>query len=72
MFTLTPRFILSMRALYHDVDDIDTEFGFTSVPGRNGYGTSIVFADVVQNEGLEQDDEIRMGEMRIRSAGSGV
>jgi hypothetical protein len=73
VFTLTPRFILSMRALYHDVADIDTEFGFTSVSGRNDYGTAIVFADVGQNEeGMEQDDEMPMGEMGLRSAGSGV
>jgi hypothetical protein len=72
VFTLTPRFILSMRALYHDVADIDTEFGFTSVSGRNGYETAIVFADVGQNEGLEQDDEMPVGEMGSRSAGSGV
>lgn len=75
-FTLTPRFILSLRALYArnvqggQGSDIDTAFGFTSAPGHGTVGT-IVFADAEQNEGAEQEEiqmEERAGE--IRNAGS--
>ena len=72
VFTLTPRFILSMRALYHDARDIDTEFGFTSVPGRSLRETAIVFADAGQNEEELEDEEIPMGETEMRNAGSNV
>lgn len=75
VFTLTPRFILSMRQLYARDSrgrggsyDIDTEFGLTSVDGRGVGGTAIVFADVVQNkEGLGRDGEIPMVEMGVGS-----
>lgn len=59
MFTLTPRFILSIRKLYaRDVDGrrgegIDTGFGLSS-SGRSAAGTLIFFANVEQNEGLER------------------
>ncbi|KAI9566856.1 hypothetical protein HD554DRAFT_2174021 [Boletus coccyginus] len=59
MFTLTPRFIISIRELYaRDVqrrrgEGIDTGFGFPS-HGRGGDGTGIVFADrVEEDEGTE-------------------
>ncbi|KAF8553298.1 hypothetical protein OG21DRAFT_1497777 [Imleria badia] len=59
MYTLTPRFILSMRELYaRDVQvghasggGIDTGFGL-SVSGRSG--TAIVFADAGQDEDVEE------------------
>ena len=81
MFTLTPRFILSIRALYArdlrgrtESRDMDNEFGLTSVSGHGVGGTAMVFADVGQNEegleGLEQDGEIPMVEMGVRSAWS--
>ncbi|KAN0094506.1 hypothetical protein V8E55_002793 [Tylopilus felleus] len=78
VFTLTPRFILSVRALYaRDLQggsvphDIDTEFGFTLVSGGGIRESVIVFAEP-DEEGLEQDEEISMEEMGIRSTGSGV
>ena len=54
MFTLSPRFILSIRELYaRDVqgrrgEGIDTGFGLSSVRGAGN--SAIVFADVEQNE----------------------
>ena len=65
MYTLTPRLILSVRELYaHDVrgrrdGGIDSGFG-VSLSGRGASVTEIVFADVEQNEGLEDIEEIRM------------
>ena len=69
VFTLTPRFILSVRALYaRDLQGrlepcrMDTEFGFMSVSASSARRTTLVFADVDQSEeGLEQDEEIPMG-----------
>ncbi|KAG8219165.1 hypothetical protein J3R82DRAFT_4934 [Butyriboletus roseoflavus] len=60
MYTLTPRFILSIRELYaRDVqgrrgEGIDTGFGLLS-SGRGAVGTAMVFADVEPNERLEDD-----------------
>jgi hypothetical protein len=65
LFTLVPRFIVSIREMYaRDVhrgrgDGIDTGFGLMS-SGCNAGGTAIVFADVGQNEGLEDVEEIPM------------
>ena len=65
MYTLTPRFIMSIRELYaRDVHGrqgggIDTGFGLSSV-GRSAGGVAIVFADVEQSEGSEDAEEIRM------------
>ena len=65
IYTLTPRFILSVRELYaRDVqsgrgEGIDTGFGLPST-GRGAGGTGIVFADVEQNEGLEDVEGIPM------------
>ncbi|KAF8553933.1 hypothetical protein OG21DRAFT_1603838 [Imleria badia] len=62
MYTLTPRFIVSVRELYaRDVrgrrgEGIDTGFGLSS--GRGAGGTAIVFADVEQNEGSEDVEEV--------------
>ncbi|KAF8552966.1 hypothetical protein OG21DRAFT_1485804 [Imleria badia] len=61
MFTLIPRFIISIRELYaRDVqgrrgEGIDTGFGLSS-SCRDAGGTAIVFADVEQNEldGVEE------------------
>ncbi|KAN0092658.1 hypothetical protein V8E55_003442, partial [Tylopilus felleus] len=72
MFTLTPRFILSIRRLYaRDVhgrrgEGIDTGFGLSS-SGRGAAGGSIVFADVEQNEDLEGIEEIRMEDRTAQS-----
>ncbi|KAF8553927.1 hypothetical protein OG21DRAFT_1509575 [Imleria badia] len=60
VYTLTPRFIMSIRELYaRDVrgrrgEGIDTGFGFSS-SGRGAGGTAIVFADVERNEGGRGD-----------------
>ena len=61
MFTLTPRFILSIRELYAlDVQGrrgggVDTGFGL-SLSGREADETRRVFANVEQNEGLSVED----------------
>lgn len=63
MFTLTPRFIVSIRELYaRDVQDrrgggIDTGFGL-SFSGRGAVGTGNAITDVEQNEGSENVEEI--------------
>ena len=65
LYTLTPRFILSIREMYaRDVQGrrgsgIDTGFGLSS-PGCDAGGTAIVFADVEQNERSEGVEEIPM------------
>ena len=65
LFTLTPRFIISIRELYaRDVQDrrgggINTGFGL-SLSSRSIGGTEIVFADVEQNEGLGDVEEVSM------------
>ena len=65
IYTLTPRFIMSVRELYaHDlrgrcVGGIDTGFGL-SLSGRDIGATAIMFADVEQNEVSEDVDEIAM------------
>ena len=62
VYTLSPRFILSIRDLYardvrgkHD-SEIDTGFGLSS--GRTAGGSVILFADVEQNEELEGIEEL--------------
>lgn len=61
LFTLTPRFIISIRALYaRDLqgrrgEGIDTGFGLSS--GRNVRST-LVFADVEQNGEMEDIEEV--------------
>ncbi|KAF8554411.1 hypothetical protein OG21DRAFT_1508951, partial [Imleria badia] len=63
MYTLTPRFIMSIRELYAQDGQgrrgggIDTGFGL-SLPGHDEVGTAIVFADVEQNEGSVDIEEI--------------
>ena len=75
-YVLVPRFILSLRKLHaRDLrgrrgSDIDSAFGFTSVSGHGATGTTIIFADGGQTEGLEQGEEIQMEEREIRSAGT--
>ena len=67
VFTLSPRFIISIRELYaRDVqcrrgEGIDTWFGLTS-SGRGAahVETAMVFAGAVQNEGSEDIEEIPM------------
>ena len=62
LFTLTPRFIISIQELYaHDVrcrhgDGIDTGFGLTSSHGA--VEMMIVFAGAGQNGGLEDIEEV--------------
>lgn len=61
-FTLVPRFILSLRALYaRDLQrirggDIDTAFGLTSRSGYDVAASAIVFAEAGENEGLVQSE----------------
>lgn len=68
-FTLVPRFILSLRALYvRDLQgrhrsDVDTAFGLTSTAIQATSISTIIFAYDGQNEGLEQGDEMEMREM---------
>jgi len=65
LFTLIPRFILSIREMYaRDVhgrrgSGIDTGFGLSS-SGRDAGGTAVVFADVEQDEDLECVGEASM------------
>ena len=65
LFTLTPRFIISIRELYaRDVqcrrgEGIDTGFGLTS--GRGAVEAEVVFAGAGQNEGTEDIEEIPRG-----------
>ena len=75
-YTLVPRFILSLRALYaRDLQgrrgsDIDTAFGLTSASSHGTVTSVIMFMDARQNEGLEQGEEIQMEEREIHGAGS--
>jgi len=63
-FVLTPRFIISIRELYaHDSRGRrgeGTGFGLSTLSGRGSPGTAIVFAEVEQNETLEDVQEIAM------------
>ena len=62
MFTLSSRFILSIREMHADDmrgrrgSGIDTGFGL-SVSGRDAVETVLVFADVEQNEGSAHVEE---------------
>ena len=64
IFTLTPRFIMSIRELHaRDVqgrrgDGIDTGFGLSSSPGAGGI--AVMFANVGGFEGFEDLEEIQM------------
>jgi len=65
IFTLTSRFIISIRELYaHDVrgtrgEGIDTGFGLPSHGGSAG-GTVVMFAGFGRDEGAEGTEEIPM------------
>ena len=77
-YTLVPRFILSLRALYaRDLQgrrgsesNIDIAFGFTSAFGHGVAASAIVFVGDGQNEGLEQEEEMQMEEREIHGAGT--
>ena len=62
-FTLVPRFVLSLRALYaQDVQgrrgsDIDTAFGLGLSSDHGAAGSAIVFAAGGQNEEEEQGED---------------
>lgn len=65
VFTLTPRFIMSLRALYaHDVrgrygEGIDTGFGFSaSSCDTRGTVTPIVFVDIEEDTELGDVEEV--------------
>ena len=66
LFTLVPRFVVSTREMYAcDVQGIggggiDTGFGLSS-SGRDAGGTTIIFADVGQDEDFEDVEETSMG-----------
>ena len=72
MYTLTPRFILSIRELYaRDVEGrrgegIDTGFGL-SLSGRGAVVTPIAFTDVEQIQALEHIEEIPMEDGKNQS-----
>lgn len=79
-FTLTPRLILGLRALYaRDLQcrsgrDIDTAFGLISTSGHDVAVGTVVFLDTGRNDGegqREVQDEIQMKDMEIRTIGSG-
>ena len=76
MFTLSPRFILSIRELYaRDVqgrrgEGIDTGFGLSS--GRGAGRSAFAFADVEQNEGSEDIEEVPRGVATTSSSSSGA
>ena len=78
IFTLVPRFILNLRELYaHDLQGrrgskIDTAFGLTSASSHGPVVSTIMFAEVGQNEDREQGEEIQMEEWEIRSGDSGA
>ena len=70
VFTLTPRFILNVRALYerdvqrhYELSNMGSEFGWTSVSRRGVRkpSSSIVFAGLSEVEGSEQYESISMG-----------
>lgn len=73
-FIIVPRFILSLRKLYaRDLQgrrgsDIDTAFGLTSASSHGAAASTIMFADGVQNAGLELDEEIPIEEKSISLA----
>jgi len=77
MYALTPRLILNIRELYaRDVqgrrgEGIDTGFGLLSTRG-GADGTTMVFADVEPNEGLEDDARGRCGDGIDTGAGLGL
>lgn len=66
MFTLTPRFILSVRALYaRDLRSrsgcgIDTGFGLSSICHSEVGGTAMVFADAGRDDEVQRDEEMSM------------
>ena len=65
---LVPRLILSLGKLYaRDLrsrggSDIDTAFGFISASSHGAAASAIMFADGGQDEGVEQGEDIQMGE----------
>ena len=61
MYTLPPRFIMSIRELgTHDIQsghgrgEIDSGFGLSSSPNRGGIGTRLSFAVIEDDEGIEE------------------
>ena len=79
VFTLTPRFILNVRALHerdvqrhYELRDMGSEFGWTSVSGRGVRKHAIVFAGLSEVEGSEQYESISMGGKAAWSTESGV
>ena len=76
VFTLSPRFILSIRELYaHDVqgrrgEGIDTGFGLST--GCGAGRSAIMFADVEQNEESEHVEEVPRGVAMTSSSGPGA
>lgn len=76
-YTLVPRFILNLRALYardhqgRRGSDIESAFGLPAGSIRGATGSAIVFADIEENEELGQE-EIQMVERtgEDRAAGS--
>ena len=75
MFTLSSRFILSIREMHtHDMQGrrgsgIDTGFGL-SVSGCDAVETVLVLADVAQNEGSADVEEV-MVEIGMTEPGMG-
>ncbi|KAG9315358.1 hypothetical protein JVU11DRAFT_4503 [Chiua virens] len=61
-YTLTPRFIMSIRELYASdlqgrrVGGLDTGFGLVSVSNGSIAGTTIAFAEAEQTEGMEVEE----------------
>ncbi|KAF8452705.1 hypothetical protein L210DRAFT_2052888 [Boletus edulis BED1] len=80
VITLSPRCILSVRALYERDGrgqrghNLDNGFGFTTMHECSVDEMMFAPGDVERPEedGLEQHDEIQMGELGVWNAGSGV
>lgn len=64
VITLSPRFIMNIRELHaRDIrgghrNNIDSGFGFSTLSGRAGNMSEIMFAEIGQNPGSEQGEEM--------------
>ena len=59
-FIFIPRFILGLRELYSRNlrgKDIDTAFGLGSMSSHGAGGSTIIFADIEENDSEEQSSE---------------
>ena len=76
-FILIPRFIMGLRELYScnfRGRDIDTAFGFGSMSLHGAGGSTIMFADIEENESEEQssEGEVEQGIQEIQRERSSI